>query len=244
MAIYTACAMCCGFGPRNFPNGLRSPTNGVPAGPNGNWLRAVVLARPPAAMLTKAFLRRAALARRQALTAAQVAARSQQLSAQLFRHFPVAEWRGLHVFLPRARRNEPDTGPIIRRIRAEFPAVQVAVPVVQADGISLKNYALSPSTVLTENRWGIPEPAGTPETEMLPAAFDAVLVPLLAVDAAGHRVGYGAGFSDRFLAQCRPGTQFIGLNVLDEVPRGGIADLRSTDVALTASLTPGQVWRF
>ena len=236
--------MRCGFGPHNFPNGLRCPPNGGPAGPNGNWLRAVISGRHPAAMLTKAALRRAALARRQALTAAQVAARSQQLAAQLFRHFPVAEWRGLHVFLPLARRNEPDTGPIIRRIQTEFPAVQLAVPVVQADGISLKSYQLRATTPLFENRWGIPEPAANPETEVLPAAFDAVLVPLLAVDEAGQRVGYGGGFYDRFLAQCRPGTHFIGLNVLDEPPLGHIADVLPTDVPLTAYLTPGGVWCF
>ena len=196
-------------------------------------------------MPTKAQLRRAALARRQALPAAEVAARSQQLGAQLFRHFPVAEWRWLHLFLPLARRNEPDTGPIIRRIRAECPAVRLAAPVVQADGVSLRNYALNPETQLLENRWGIPEPTADPATEVPPAAFDAVLVPLLAVDATGQRVGYGGGFYDRFLAQCRPGTQLIGLNVLDEAPLvERIADVLPTDVPLTACLTPGGVWRF
>ena len=196
-------------------------------------------------MPTKTQLRRAALARRQALPAAEVAVRSQQLSEQLFRHFPVAGWGWLHLFLPLARRNEPDTWPIIQRIWAELPAVQLAAPVVQADGVSLKNYALSPDTPLRESRWGIPEPATNPATEVPPAAFDAVLVPLLAVDATGQRVGYGGGFYDRFLAQCRPGTQLIGLNVLDEAPLvERIADVLPTDVPLTACLTPGGVWRF
>ena len=195
-------------------------------------------------MLTKTLLRRAALARRQALPAAEVAARSQQLCARLFRDFPVAEWQVVHLFLPLARRNEPDTWPIIRRIWATFPAVRLAVPVVQADGISLKSYALSPATLLLENRWGIPEPKADPIAELLPAAFDAVLVPLLVVDETGQRVGYGGGFYDRLLAQCRPGTPFIGLNVLNEPPLGRIADVLPTDVPLTACLTPGGVWRF
>ncbi|MET4076627.1 5-formyltetrahydrofolate cyclo-ligase [Hymenobacter sp. UYCo722] len=195
-------------------------------------------------MSTKATLRPAALARRRALAAAEVAQRSQQLCEQLFRHFPVGEWRWLHLFLPLARRNEPDTWPIIRRIWTDFPAVQLAVPVVQADGISLRNFALSPATQLFENRWGIPEPAADPATEVLPMAFDAVLVPLLAVDETGQRVGYGGGYYDRFLAQCRPGTPFIGLNVLDEAPHGRIADVLPTDVPLTACLTPGGVRRF
>lgn len=195
-------------------------------------------------MLLKTLLRHAALARRQALPAALVATRSQQMSAQLFGNFPVAEWRWLHVFLPLARRNEPDTWLIIHRIWAEFPAVRLAVPVVQPDGMSLKNYALTSGTVLFENRWGIPEPAADPTTEVLPTVLDAVLVPLLAVDEAGQRVGYGGGFYDRLLARCRPGTAFIGLNVLDEEPGPPIADVLPTDVPLTACLTPGGVWYF
>ena len=193
---------------------------------------------------TKVSLRRAALTRRQALPAAEIAQRSQLLYAQLFQCFPVAQWRWLHLFLPLARRNEPDTWPIIHRIWAEELAVRLAVPVVQADGISLRHYELTPATPLHSNRWGIPEPAATAETEVHAAAFDAVLVPLLAVDRAGHRVGYGGGFYDRFLAQCRPGTLFIGLNVLNEPPVRRIADVLPTDVPLTAYITPGGVWRF
>ena len=49
---------------------------------------------------------------------------------------------------------------------------------------------------------------------------------------------------DRLLARCRPGTPFIGLNVLDEEPGPPIADVLPTDVPLTACLTPGGVWRF
>ncbi len=194
--------------------------------------------------VNKAALRREALARRQALPAAEIARRSQQLCDQLFQHFPVAEWGWLHLFLPLARRNEPDTWLIIRRIWAAGLAVRLAVPVVQPDGISLKHYELTPATPLHPNRWGIPEPETTAATEVPPAAFAAVLVPLLAVDAAGHRVGYGGGFYDRFLAHCGPATQFIGLNVLDDAPVGRIADVQPTDVPLTACLTPGAAWRF
>lgn len=193
---------------------------------------------------TKAALRRAALARRAALPAVEVTRRSEQLCAQLFQQFPVAEWRWLHLFLPLSRRNEPDTWPIIHRIWAQRLAVRLAVPVVQADGVSLKHYELAPDTALVESRWGIPEPEPLGTTEVPAAAFDAVLVPLLAVDEAGHRVGYGGGFYDRFLPQCRADTQFIGLNLLNEPPLQHIADVLATDVPLTAYITPGRVWRF
>lgn len=192
-------------------------------------------------ILTKANLRRAALAHRQALPTAEIAHRSQQLSDLLFQHFPVAEWRWLHVFLPIAARNEPDTWRIIRRVWAEGLAARLAVPVVPAAGGLLRHYELRPETPLHLNRWGIPEPESeeNAETEVAASAFDAVLVPLLAVDATGHRVGYGAGYYDRFLAQCRPTTLFIGLSVLTDAPVPRIADVHSGDVLLTAYLTPG-----
>lgn len=197
-------------------------------------------------MMTKAMLRRAALARRLALSATEIAQRSQQLRDQLLRHFPVAEWRWLHLFLPLAKRNEPDTWGFIEWVWGEKLPLRLAVPVVQSDGISLKHYELTPNSQLIQNRWGIFEPVPDPTTapEVFPAMLDAVLVPLLAVDQAGHRVGYGGGFYDRFLAQCRPETQFIGLNMLDEAPVAAIADLLPTDVPLTACLMPGRVWRF
>ena len=193
-------------------------------------------------MFAKATLRRTALAHRQALSPAEVARRSQQLCEQLFRHFPVAEWRWLHVFLPIAQRHEPDTWRIIHRIWAEGLALRLAVPVVPADGGLLTHYELTAETPLYPNRWGIPEPAAAAQ---VPAtAFDAVLVPLLAVDRAGHRVGYGAGYYDRFLAQCRPDTLFIGLNVLTEPLVEAIADVHVGDVPLTACLQPDGVRQF
>ncbi len=148
------------------------------------------------------------------------------------------------MFLPLAAKNEPDTWAIIRRVWAECPAVRLAAPVVQPDGVSLKHYELTPATQLLANRWGIPEPTEDPAAEVSPAAFDAVLVPLLACDAAGQRVGYGGGFYDRFLAQCRPGTAFIGLNILDEPPGHPLTDALPTDVAMTVLVTPSGVWRF
>ena len=195
-------------------------------------------------MLSKAALRRAALARRQALPPAEVAERSQRLAELLFENFAVAQWRWLHAFLPLARKNEPDTWSLIHRIWSEKLPVRLAAPVVQPDGISLRHYEFTPATPLLASRWGIPEPLADPAAEVAPAQLDAVLVPLLACDQQGQRVGYGGGFYDRFLAECRPGTLFIGLTILDDEPMAALADVLPTDVPLHACLTPGGVWNF
>jgi 5-formyltetrahydrofolate cyclo-ligase len=190
--------------------------------------------------MLKVDIRRTFLARRRALSKAEVQRRSALISQHFFKSFPVTNWRWLHVFLPIVKQHEPDTWLIIRRIWAEFPQVQLAVPVMQADGQTLHHYRLTSDTQLTTNHWGIPEPVGA--EEMPPTVFDAVLVPLLACDLTGHRVGYGKGFYDRFLAQCRPESQRIGLSL--ELPIAQIADVDSTDQPLTACITPEQVFRF
>ncbi|MGI4741810.1 MAG: 5-formyltetrahydrofolate cyclo-ligase [Janthinobacterium lividum] len=194
--------------------------------------------------LAKTTLRRAALAQRQRLPTSEIARRSDQLRAGLFRHFPVAEWRWLHAFLPLAAKHEPDTWAIIQQVWAERLPLRLAAPVVQPDGLSLKHYELTPSTALLTNRWGISEPTASLATEVLPPQLDAVLVPLLACDHRGHRVGYGGGFYDRFLTQCRPDALFIGLSILEDEPVAEIADVLPTDVPLHACLTPGGVWKF
>lgn len=195
-------------------------------------------------MLTKAALRRAALARRQVLDTSLLARRSRKLCERLLAEFPVAEWQWLHLFLSIARQREPDTWEIIREVWSEELSLRLAVPVVQPDGTSLRHYELVPDTQLRPNRWGIDEPVPDPAAEVAPSQLDAVLVPLLYCDQRGHRVGYGGGFYDRFLAQCRPGTAFIGLSVLNEPPGPLIADVLPTDVPLTAYITPDRVWNF
>ena len=190
--------------------------------------------------MLKADLRRQMLARRRALTHDELAQRSLALREQLFRHFEVARWHWLHVFLPVARQHEPDTWLIIHQIWRECPTVQVAVPVVQPDGVRLRHCHLTPDTPLVENQWQIPEPVSA--LEVAPATFDAVLLPLLAFDELGHRVGYGKGFYDRFLLECRPDVLRIGLSL--EPPVTQIDDAWAGDVALHACITSEQVWQF
>jgi 5-formyltetrahydrofolate cyclo-ligase len=69
-----------------------------------------------------------------------------------------------------------------------------------------------------------------------------VLVPLLCADPSGHRVGYGKGFYDRYLAKCRPGCLKIGLNYFAPVDQGFDAD--EHDIRLDACVTPELTYHF
>ena len=69
-----------------------------------------------------------------------------------------------------------------------------------------------------------------------------VLVPLLGFDERGHRVGYGKGFYDRFLAECNPKIQKIGLSLFEPVAQ--IDDTSDFDIPLDACITPNRIWYF
>ena len=89
----------------------------------------------------------------------------------------------------------------------------------------MKTIILEPDTVLYENKWGIPEPR---DGKVISASsIDIVIVPLLYADEEGNRVGYGKGFYDRFLSECKNDIQKIGVNFF--APKDEISDIESTD---------------
>lgn len=195
--------------------------------------------------VTKAELRIDSLARRRALSATDVEHRSAALAALFFTALlptiaPPVEC--IHTFLPIAHQNEVNTWPIIHRLWQELPAVQVAVSVSDLTTSQLSHYRLRPETPLTRNRWGIPEPVGDRLMAVDISTIDLVLVPLLVFDRQGHRVGYGKGYYDRFLADCRPNCLKVGLSLVEPVER--IDDLELTDVRLDACLTPERLHSF
>lgn len=121
-----------------------------------------------------------------------------------------------------------------------MPSVRVVAPRCFPAGNELSHHLLDEHTALENNRWGIPEPVGSQEQPV--SDIDWVLVPLLAFDRRGHRVGYGKGFYDRFLAKCRSDTHKIGLSLFP--PEEAIDDVAEQDVSLDAVVTPDRVWTF
>lgn len=189
--------------------------------------------------MLKAELRKLMLHKRRALPPEEVQLRSQQLADQFFSQFKLQPGQTVHVFLPIIKNNEVNTWPIIERIRRECPVVRVAVPVTDVAQHVLSHHELTDKAVLVENAWGIPEPT---DARIIQAQeVDYVLIPLLAFDRTGHRVGYGKGFYDRFLADCRPDVVKVGLSL--EPPIDSIDDPNPFDVPLDFVVMPDQVWR-
>ena len=68
------------------------------------------------------------------------------------------------------------------------------------------------------------------------------IIPLLAFDKQGNRVGYGKGFYDRFLANCNPETIKIGLSFFEAETK--ITDVFERDVKLDYCVTPTKIYNF
>ncbi len=96
------------------------------------------------------------------------------------------------------------------------------------------------STMFANSAWGIPEPLGG--TVVKPTDFDIVLIPLLAFDKYGHRVGYGKGFYDRYLLHCRPDCLKIGISLFDPVDL--IEEVESHDIPLDIAICPSKLYDF
>ena len=142
----------------------------------------------------KAELRNAALAKRDALPAAE---RQQGAETVAVRDFPLSIAPGTIVsgFMP--MRSEINPLPLMRKLAAQ--GAHLALPVIQGRGKPLLMRAWSFGAPLEARQWGIKEPADdAPVVEP-----DVLLVPLACFDRAGHRVGYGAGYFDKTIRALR-----------------------------------------
>jgi len=142
----------------------------------------------------KIELRKVALARRDALGADVRAAAAQAIAARPF-PMPVPPGAIVSGFMP--LKSEINPLPLMRTL-ADAGA-KLALPVVAGKGKPLTMRAFTFGDVLASGVWGIREPK--PEApEVFP---DILLVPLLAFDRSGHRIGYGAGYYDMTITALR-----------------------------------------
>ena len=105
---------------------------------------------------------------------------------------------------------------------------------------SMEAVLVTADEAFTDNEVGITEPMG--HELLAPETLDLVLVPLLAVDERGHRVGYGKGYYDRFLSRCAPECLKVGVSYFEPVPL--IEDTHEYDLPLDICITPQQVYVF
>ncbi len=104
-------------------------------------------------------------------------------------------------------KSEIDVLPLMARLSEQ--GWRTALPVVVADGLPLEFRLWRPGEETVAGVWNIPIPDETsPATDP-----DVLLVPMLAFDAHGYRLGYGGGFYDRSLERLRATKKVIAVGV-------------------------------
>jgi 5-formyltetrahydrofolate cyclo-ligase len=184
--------------------------------------------------MTKAELRKIYLERQKSLAPETRRETSQAISNLFFDKFDLSRIKFLHCFVPIEKFNEINTRLIFERIWREFSHIETLVPRVNFETNEIENLKFSAETVLAQNQWNIHEPSHDEKVET--AEIDLVLVPLLSFDARGFRVGYGKGFYDRLLKNCRADCLKIGLSYFAPVEE--IKDAWEFDVRLDFCITP------
>lgn len=142
--------------------------------------------------MNKQQLRQAIRQRKRAMTQEEIEDRSRSLCEKFLKSDGYRRCTCLYGYLP--YNQEVRTWPILQQALAD--GKQVAVPKVYGD--EMKFIYLTDLTQVAAGYAGIPEPiADGPVAEQQDAL---VLMPGLAFDPQGHRIGYGGGFYDKFLA--------------------------------------------
>lgn len=161
----------------------------------------------------KASLRRALLAARRAISAKERAVLDGTLVRRIAALDSFFRARALIGYWP--TKGEIDLTPLFEIAKAEGKPIYL--PRCAADG--MRFYRYEGADALSPDRFGIPAPA--PEAELPADTADTLcILPGLAADKAGHRLGYGGGFYDRFLPHFNGETLFALYDrfLVDELP--------------------------
>lgn len=151
---------------------------------------------------------------------------------------PIWEKSFFHIFLPIQKLKEVNTECLLHLLCGKDKNILISKSDFETH--EMTHFLLTDAVSIKENEYGIPEPQDGIE---VPASkIDVVFVPLLAFDETGNRVGYGKGFYDKFLSQCRPDMVKIGLSFFESVPVW--EDVFESDVKLDYCVTPEGIYNF
>ena len=153
-------------------------------------------------------------------------------------YLPIWEKTYFHLFLPIEAQKEINTEFLLQVLAGRDKEVVIAKS--DFETLKMTHYLLTDNTKIKTNDYGIPEPVDGLEVPV--SKIDVVFVPLMAYDKNGNRVGYGKGFYDQFLSECKEDVIKIGLSYFD--PEEDIDDIIESDIRLDYCITPFGVIEF
>lgn len=143
----------------------------------------------------KAALRSMMNIKRRAVPEKQRKAMSEAIAGHAAAMPEIVEASHMHLYLSIPQGSEVSTGPLVEKLDAAGKLL--SVPVVRDRDLVSANYRKGDA--LRNAGLGQPEPVTVSLSDE--ASIDVVLMPLLAFDGSGFRIGYGKGFYDRFLGR-------------------------------------------
>ena len=180
----------------------------------------------------KKAIRRDAVARRDALPAAERARAAETIAA---RPFPIAIKPGAIVSGFSSLKSEINPVPLMRKLADQ--GAQLALPVVAGKGKPLIMRAWSFGEPLDSGVWGIREPkADAREVEP-----DILIVPLLAFDRTGNRIGYGAGYYDLTISKLRAMKPTVAIGIAYAAQEIAAVPVTPRDAPLDLVLTEREI---
>ncbi len=174
---------------------------------------------------------------RQNLSEENIEEWSLQIANQLIR-LDIWQHSFYHLFLPIESQKEVNTEYILQVLVGKDKNIVLSKSDFSTR--EMTHFLLTDNTTIKKNAYDIPEPIDGLEVPV--SKIDVVFVPLLAFDEKGNRVGYGKGFYDKFLAECKPEILKIGLSFFES--EKVISDVLNTDIQLDLCITPTKVYNF
>ena len=187
--------------------------------------------------MTKSELRKKYKALRKSLSIDQADDFSLAIANQLLQ-LDIWDKSFYHIFLSIEEQKEINTEYILNILAGKDKNIVISKS--NFENLSLTHYLLTDSTRIKKNYYNIPEPIDG--IEINSSQVEVVFVPLLAFDKTGNRVGYGKGFYDRFLSECKPETIKIGLSFFEVEEE--VFETDDNDVSLDYCVTPNRVYQF
>lgn len=189
--------------------------------------------------MEKAAIRKEYLAKRNALSPAEQSKLNDLLLIQLQRlELPYAQT--ILNYVPMEHKAEPNTYLFAHYLSFIIPGLTLAYPVTDMANSSMEACAVQEDTEFERRNFGLIEPISAALLD--PREIDLVIVPLLAADRSGYRVGYGKGIYDRYISRCREDVFKIGFSFFPPLER--ISDININDIPLDVLVCPEKIYYF
>lgn len=144
------------------------------------------------------------------------------------------------TYAPLEKMNEFDPFLITEYCFFKNPNQKLSYPKIMEESNHMNAMEVDEETLFVDNKFGISEPVNSKVKS--PLEIDLVIIPLLAYDVAGHRVGYGKGYYDRFLKECKDDVIKIGFSFFD--PESVILGVCEHDIKLDFCIIPEMIHTF